>query len=104
MGVFGVTENVQKYTCDSPSHNTILQIIHLNELPEAAGVVVVCGFSIAKRLMTPMRHESDECAHGFERGSIINAGRLLEEAKHHLIVIKARIQLNIETTETETTA
>lgn len=47
----------QKYTDDSPSHNATLQIIHLNELPKAARVVVVCCFSIAKGLRRRGMHQ-----------------------------------------------
>lgn len=39
-----------QFTDDSPSHNATLQIIHLNKLPKAARVVVVCCFGIAKGL------------------------------------------------------
>ncbi len=54
--VCDVQKNWQKYIDDSPSHNAALQIIHLNELPKAARVVVVCCFSISKGLRKPERN------------------------------------------------
>lgn len=38
-----------------PSDYTALQIVKLDELPEATGVVILCCFSVAEGLFTTQR-------------------------------------------------